>query len=420
MADISSTDISDIILTSSWTVGDQTRNLENTLTFSVPSKSVGLEDVVQVNTCIHLIQDPESDDPCTITVKLPHTRDPISQSVIVSEAKIIELFGSCGEYLSTSVGEYVDDFEDCSVYLSTFSVKPPSREITYKARLLNSSGIGKRVSQILTSFEYHELFLELNNYFILTCCEKDADNREDTDKENTKNIAVISHAEVASLLGELLFYFEQQEETTPAEVLMLKRMRDRTARKWRSQLLQKTRHADKMWLYGINLQLVPVNQSLPVFSSINFQSVNEMLKEAKIPLSENAEKAKAFLQAHSGTLNNAQSPFKTRPPNPQMLMKMFEAGCFNPLGETGKNMSKCLSNLVPFLSRESAEPSETVPECDVSQISKDTLKLKDYINLRCTQLEVKIDRLEQIIRESEKKQNEKLDLIISLLTKQSS
>uniref|UniRef100_A0A1B6JV12 Uncharacterized protein n=1 Tax=Homalodisca liturata TaxID=320908 RepID=A0A1B6JV12_9HEMI len=316
MADISSTNNSDIILTSSWNIGDQTRNLENTLTFSVPSKSVGLEDVVQVNTCIHLIQNPESDDPCTITVKLPHTRDPISQSVIVSEAKIIELFGSCGEYLSTSVGEYVDDFEDCSVYLSTFSVKPPSREITYK--------------------------------------------------------------------------------------------------------LQKTRHADKMWLYGINLQLVPVNQSLPVFSSINFQSVNEMLKEAKIPLSENAEKAKAFLQAYSGTLNNAQSPFKTRPPNPQMLMKMFEAGYFNPLGETGKNMSKCLSNLVPFLSRESAEPSETVPECDVSQISKDTLKLKDYINLRCTQLEVKIDRLEQIIRESEKKQNEKLDLIISLLTKQSS
>ncbi|KAG8320815.1 hypothetical protein J6590_060775 [Homalodisca vitripennis] len=55
---------------------------------------------------------------------------------------------------------------------------------------------------------------------------------------STEHLAVTSRAEAASHLGELMVYFQQQEETTPVELLVLKRMRDHTARKPHSKLTQ--------------------------------------------------------------------------------------------------------------------------------------------------------------------------------------
>lgn len=71
---------------------------------------------------------------------------------------------------------------------------------------------------------------------VATCSNKD--NIDDTDEENVEQPEVISHAEATSHLDELMVYFEQQNETTPAELLMLKRMRDRAARKRYSKLTQ--------------------------------------------------------------------------------------------------------------------------------------------------------------------------------------
>lgn len=71
---------------------------------------------------------------------------------------------------------------------------------------------------------------------IASCSSKDADNETDEDTEHQPK--VISHEEATSSLEKLMGYFERQPETTPAELLMLKRMRDRTARKRYAKLKQ--------------------------------------------------------------------------------------------------------------------------------------------------------------------------------------
>lgn len=148
---------------------------------------------------------------------------------------------------------------------------------------------------------------------------------------------------------------------------------------------------------------------MPGFSSINFQSVNDILKEAKVPLSENAEKCKSFLQAHGGALDNAQSKM----PNAETLVRMLEAGYLQPLGETGKNMSKCISNFVPFLTKD----VEGKVDSSSSSQQSDVIMLKDYIDQRFSRLESKIDRFEQKMKMLEIRQNEKLDYIIAFLNK---
>lgn len=142
-----------------------------------------------------------------------------------------------------------------------------------------------------------------------------------------------------------------------------------------------------------------------------------MLKDVKMPLSENAEKCKSFLQAYSGVSDFS----KQRTPNPQLLMKMLETGYLNPISETGKNMTKCVTNFLPFLSKDVENRLATGPEVGGSSAvnghSSEVLLLKNYIDKRFSQLENKIDRLEQSVRDMEMRQNDKLDSIIALLSK---
>ncbi|KAG8331672.1 hypothetical protein J6590_037138 [Homalodisca vitripennis] len=49
---------------------------------------------------------------------------------------------------------------------------------------------------------------------------------------------VMSHRNAVTKLNELMVYFERQAETSPAELLMLKRLRDRTARTRQTTLAQ--------------------------------------------------------------------------------------------------------------------------------------------------------------------------------------
>lgn len=159
---------------------------------------------------------------------------------------------------------------------------------------------------------------------------------------------------------------------------------------------------------------------MPGFSSINFQSVNDILKEAKVPLSENAEKCKSFLQAYGGALDNTQLALKSKMPSAETLVKMLEAGYLQPLGETGKNMSKCISNFVPFLTRDVERKVDSSSSDSSSAQQSEVLVLKNYIDQRVSQLENKIDRFEQKMKELEIRQNEKLDCIIALLNKPNS
>ena len=69
---------------------------------------------------------------------------------------------------------------------------------------------------------------------IALCTTAENENEDDTDENtiiNDDQPKVISHNEATSHLEQLMVYFERQVETTPNELLMLKRMRDRAARK---------------------------------------------------------------------------------------------------------------------------------------------------------------------------------------------
>ena len=69
---------------------------------------------------------------------------------------------------------------------------------------------------------------------ISLCTTAENENEDDTD-ENTlisdDQPKIISHNEATFHLEQLIVYFEGQVETTPNELLMFKRMRDRAARK---------------------------------------------------------------------------------------------------------------------------------------------------------------------------------------------
>ena len=68
---------------------------------------------------------------------------------------------------------------------------------------------------------------------------KDTENSDETNVDNDEQPAVISHAEAASRLDELMVYFERQAETTQGDLLMLKGcMHDHAAHKWYSKLMQ--------------------------------------------------------------------------------------------------------------------------------------------------------------------------------------
>jgi len=63
-------------------------------------------------------------------------------------------------------------------------------------------------------------------------------NEEDSDSVDEEPAAVMTHAEAVANADKLIAYFEHQTETSPNELLMLKRMRDRAARKRYTKLRQ--------------------------------------------------------------------------------------------------------------------------------------------------------------------------------------
>lgn len=114
-----------------WNLDSGCQDLKATIKFS-DKPSYGLEDIVQVETCVHMCWCGPNFVPCKITVELdkkfPYV---ITRFDTISEARIIECYGRCEEYLSTVHGEHMDDFEGCTVYSSS-SELPPSQEVTLK------------------------------------------------------------------------------------------------------------------------------------------------------------------------------------------------------------------------------------------------------------------------------------------------
>lgn len=97
---------------------------------------INCEDVASANTCIALQPVDSSDsntEPCMLNIKVSnHQR--ISRIAVVSEGNVLEIFKQFGEYETTILAEFIDEYEGNIVFLGETSIHPPTTEVSIKVR----------------------------------------------------------------------------------------------------------------------------------------------------------------------------------------------------------------------------------------------------------------------------------------------
>ncbi|CAD1479114.1 unnamed protein product [Heterotrigona itama] len=98
---------------------------------SLEFKKTNFEDIVSLNTCISLQPTESNNEPCMLDIRLNNGQR-ISQIAVVSEAYVLEFFKQFGEYETTKFAEFVDEFEDNSVYFAETAIFPHATEASIK------------------------------------------------------------------------------------------------------------------------------------------------------------------------------------------------------------------------------------------------------------------------------------------------
>ncbi|PSN42027.1 hypothetical protein C0J52_08239 [Blattella germanica] len=323
---------------SSWEVANN-KIINDTVTFSTdlrrPEKD-DLEHIVSLDTCIHL-RKPEVDN-VQLKLNLAVTKSlQIKKISVVSEARVVELYGKCEEYVTTVHADFFDECEDMSVYTAEAELPHPTSE----------------------------------------CCLKG-----------------------------------------PPSFLLSVKKYDRGNDFTSGEKFARLQKRDEMWLYGIHLTIEKVDPCILPHSSVNFHNVNRILKDSGHQLTEKAEKCKKFLQLYS------KSQMKS--PDPQILMKMFEAEYLaqqNPISSKAKIMSKCLTEIIPGFvispkDKVGTEFEATATDKEMENPSKldNIAEILKHVDLRFSELERKmLQQVDEKLKELERKQNEKLDLILNRL-----
>lgn len=145
--------------------------------------------------------------------------------------------------------------------------------------------------------------------------------------------------------------------------------------------------------------------------SVNFENVNKILRESGHQLTEKAEKCKKFLQLFDS------SKLVSKPPDPQVLMKMFESAYLpqgHIFGEQAKNMTNCFADLWPT----KAKTDGTKPELDQGSVKRSVLteNIKQHIDQCFHNLEERLmNKVDEKLQELENKQNDKFNLMLMKL-----
>lgn len=84
-----------------------------------------------MSTCISLQPTESNNEPCMLDIRLNNGKR-ISQIAVVSEAYVLEFFKQFGEYETTKFAEFVDEFEDNSVYFAETAIFPHATEASIK------------------------------------------------------------------------------------------------------------------------------------------------------------------------------------------------------------------------------------------------------------------------------------------------
>ncbi|XP_051169641.1 uncharacterized protein LOC127287001 [Leptopilina boulardi] len=92
------------------------------------AKRPNLDEIVSLDTCLGLCNLKKLDnEPCLFDIKITNGQK-ISNISLVSEAPVLEFFKQSGEYAATIFAEFVDEFENNSVYLGEMDFDPPTSE----------------------------------------------------------------------------------------------------------------------------------------------------------------------------------------------------------------------------------------------------------------------------------------------------
>lgn len=116
-----------------WKISNN-KQFRDTFTLGVSSlefKKTNFEDIVSLNTCISLQSTESNNEPCMLDIRLNNGQR-ISQIAVVSEAYVLEFFKQFGEYETTKFAEFVDEFEDNSVYFAETAIFPHATEASIK------------------------------------------------------------------------------------------------------------------------------------------------------------------------------------------------------------------------------------------------------------------------------------------------
>ncbi|XP_077266707.1 uncharacterized protein LOC143899861 [Temnothorax americanus] len=96
---------------------------------------INCEDVASVDTCVALQpmdSGTESNaEPCTLNIEVSNCQR-IARIAVVSEGNVLEIFKQFGEYETTILAEFVDEYEGSIVFLGETMINPPTTEVSIK------------------------------------------------------------------------------------------------------------------------------------------------------------------------------------------------------------------------------------------------------------------------------------------------
>lgn len=120
-----------ILVSCNWQITNNKQFIDVITTASLqhaPAK-INCGDVAFLDTCIALQS--SNFEPCTLDIKVTSCQK-IARIAIVSESNILEIFKQYGEYETTIFTEFIDEYEENTVYLGETTIHPPTTEASIK------------------------------------------------------------------------------------------------------------------------------------------------------------------------------------------------------------------------------------------------------------------------------------------------
>ncbi|KMQ96704.1 hypothetical protein RF55_2993 [Lasius niger] len=120
-----------ILVSCNWQITNNKQFIDVITTASLqhaPAK-INCEDVAFLDTCIALQS--SNFEPCILDIKVTSCQK-IARIAIVSESNVLEIFKQYGEYETTILAEFIDEYEENTVFLGETTIQPPTTEASIK------------------------------------------------------------------------------------------------------------------------------------------------------------------------------------------------------------------------------------------------------------------------------------------------